>query len=301
MWYGGWDGGGTKTRVRIEDQEGRLLAEQDFGPLNPNGAEPERVRATVGDAVSFMARQPGGQEACGGLVIGAAGVSNRDVGILLGDALREAGWKRPYRLVGDQEIALAGAIEGYGAVLIAGTGAICYGRDREGKLFRVGGYGYLIDDVGSGYAIGRDILTATVRSWDGRQGPTCLARAVLDTLGVTEAGGVISWLYAPETGKKDIAALARLLEAALAAEDETALRIARRAAADLVELVTAGWRKTGLQDGELALTGGVLRPGSLIRTWTEEGVAAAYPAIRIHEPLASPAAGAVRLAMTVFQ
>ena len=42
------------------------------------------------------------------------------------------------------------AVNGPGAVLIAGTGAVCFGRDAQGNSFRVGGYGYLIDDGGSG-------------------------------------------------------------------------------------------------------------------------------------------------------
>ena len=47
MWYAGWDGGGTKTEVCILDGEGKLLAKRVFGPLNPNGTDPERVRQTV--------------------------------------------------------------------------------------------------------------------------------------------------------------------------------------------------------------------------------------------------------------
>ena len=152
MYYCGWDGGGTKTEVCFLNQEGNTVS-QSFGPLNVNGASRETVEKTVRDAALYMGSQPGGLDAFGMLVIGMAGVSNRDAAEMVTQAVRKAGYGGPLRLKGDQEIALAGAIQGHGAVLIAGTGAICYGRDPAGNSFRVGGYGYLIDDGGSGYAI----------------------------------------------------------------------------------------------------------------------------------------------------
>ena len=207
----GWDGGGTKTQVLCLTQEGRVAGEGTFGPLNLNGAEEEKIAATIRESVAFMAGQPGGLAGCGALVIGTAGVSNRAAVELVTRAVRQCGYKGPLRLLGDQEIALAGAIDGPGAVLVAGTGAICCGRDGAGNRTRVGGYGYLIDDGGSGYALGRDILTAVVRAADGRGPATALTQAVFAALGVQSVGEIITWLYAPATGKKEVAALAPLL------------------------------------------------------------------------------------------
>ena len=73
----GWDGGGTKTQVLCLTPEGRVAGEGTFGPLNLNGAEEEKIAATIRESVAFMAGQPGGLAGCGALVIGTAGVSNR--------------------------------------------------------------------------------------------------------------------------------------------------------------------------------------------------------------------------------
>lgn len=296
MLYCGWDGGGTKTEVAIVDDHGSPVASATFGPLNINGADAARIRETVSAAMSFMAAQWGGLPNYGALVVGMAGVSNREAAPRLSAALRDAGWSGPLSIVGDQEIALSGAIQGHGAVLIAGTGSICFGRDPLGHFFRVGGYGYRIDDVGSGYAIGRDILTAVVRAGDGRSRPTLLTDLVFSALGLEDIGSLITWLYADTTGKKEIASLARLLESALARQDEAALSIAARSAEDLAELVLTGWRKSGMRDGELALTGSILNHNEWIRHQTTLRISRALPALRIREPLASPAIGAARLA-----
>ena len=299
MYCCGWDGGGTKTEVCVLNENGGT-ASQAFGPLNANGASRETVEKTVRDAVDFMRCQPVGLTDCAMLVIGMAGDSNRDAAQTVEQAVRQAGYAGPLRLRGDQEIALAGAIRGHGAVLIAGTGAICYGRDPDGNSFRVGGWGYLIDDGGSGYAIGRDILVAAVRAEDGRGEDTCLRQSALDTLGVKDIRGLITWLYAPDTGKKEIAALAPLLLPALEAGDEAAGAIARKASNDLAELVITGWRKTGMRDGEAAMTGSILNRFAPIRAMTEERIHAELPQVRLISPRFSPARGAAMMARAML-
>lgn len=293
----GWDGGGTKTQVLCLTPEGRALAEGTFGPLNLNGAEEEKITATIRESVAFMAGQPGGLAGCGALVIGTAGVSNRAAVELVTRAVRQCGYAGPLRLLGDQEIALAGAIDGPGAVLVAGTGAICCGRDGAGHRVRVGGYGYLIDDGGSGYALGRDILTAVVRAADGRGPATALTEAVLAALNARGVGEIVTWLYAPATGKKEVAALAPLLLPALEQEDAAALAIARAAAEELALLACTAWKNLGLDRGELALTGSILQRYPRIRQEVAQRCLARHPHMKIIDPRGSAAFGAARLAL----
>lgn len=296
-YYCGWDGGGSKTEVLCRDEKGREIGHAFFGPLNINGAPRERVAQTIADAVGFMAGMPGGLEGCMHLVIGAAGVSNVQIYTFLTEHVHSEGYTGRLTIAGDQEIALAGAIEGPGAVLIAGTGAICCGRDGQGKATRVGGFGHLIDDGGSGYAIGRDILMAVVRAKDGRGKATCLTEAVFAKLGVNDVSGVITWLYSAGTGKKEVAALAPLLLDALAAGDEAAADIAKAAARELSALAVAAWKNLGIAEGELAMTGSVLTHYAAIREETAAICRAACPGMRVIAPRGSAAEGAVSMAM----
>ena len=45
-------------------------------------------------------------------------------------------------------------------IVIAGTGSIAYGRNREGQTARAGGWGFAISDEGSGHWIGRAAVAA---------------------------------------------------------------------------------------------------------------------------------------------
>ncbi|MBK8553066.1 MAG: hypothetical protein IPL53_19190 [Ignavibacteria bacterium] len=66
----------------------------------------------------------------------------------------------------DAMTALYGAFEGEeGIILISGTGSVLYGYS-NGKLIRVGGWGRIIGDEGSGYWIGRRALNLVMKEYD---------------------------------------------------------------------------------------------------------------------------------------
>lgn len=297
----GWDGGGTKTEVLCVNEWGDVLANQSFGPLNINGVGRDVVAQSVKDCVAFMASLPGGLADCAALVIGVAGVSNVEVSGFITGCVRANGYAGKLDLQGDQDIALAGAVLGAGAVLVAGTGSVCCGRDADGNKGRSGGRGHLIDDEGSGYAIGRDILSAVVRADDGRIAPTALTGMVYEQLGVSGIPQIITWLYSPETGKKDVAALAPLLLRALDMDDHAAKAIAIKAAHELSQLACALWKTLGLEKGELALVGSILTRCDFIRNQVTALCTAQHPGMDVRPPRGTPAQGAVQLALTMIK
>lgn len=296
MYYCGWDGGGSKTKVCVTNSQGAVLIESEFGPINPNGNSLDTVKNTIINCIDFMNTLPDGLVDCKGLVIGISGVSNSAATETIEKIIRECGYVGKLHIMGDQEIALEGAINGHGAVLIAGTGSVCFGRDINGETFRSGGYGYLIDDVGSGYAIARDILAAVVRSFDGRGPKTCLTNAVFKNLKINNQKELISWLYAPETEKSQIAMLSPLLLSALEQGDEVAKLIANNAAQDLAELVIAAWKNANMQSGELALVGSIIEHYDYIREQMMSILQKELPEVKLISPRCKPAQGAANLA-----
>ena len=301
MYYCGWDGGGSKTKALALSLNGETIGEAAFGPLNLNGANLETVEKTVHDGVNWMAQLPGGLEGCRGLVAGMAGVSNRQAVQMVEAAVHTSGYAGPFKMLGDHEIALEGAIEGPGAILIAGTGAVCYGRDAEGNIYRTGGYGYLIDDGGSGYALGRDILMAVVRGYDGRGPATRLTSLLFDATGFKDIADMITWLYSPDTGKKEIGALAPLLLKALDEKDKAAQDIVDKAVYDLTELVVTLFRKAGMTGGELGLCGSIFQYYPVIRERLTGWLREVMPMVAAIDPRHSAAQGAAMLAKKLFE
>ncbi len=297
QYYVGWDGGGTKTAVCILGQDGIQVGDETyFGPLNPNGNPTETIRETIYKSVRHMQACLGDIRNCCCLVVGMAGISNKNSVCFIEKVIRETGYNNQLIITGDQEIALNGAIDGAGAVLVAGTGSVCSGRDKNGNAFRTGGCGYIIDDEGSGYAIGRDILKAVVRAADGRISSTLMSEKVFEKMGFRDITDLITWLYDPARTKRDIASFAPILNEAISSGDEVALRIAEHASDELSDLVLSMWKKIGTDAKELALSGGILKHYTFIRSKLTEIILNHIPGICIHDPYHTPAYGAARMA-----
>lgn len=287
----GLDGGGTKTLVECRDGDGSVLYRETFGPFNLNSIGSARFSALLGEIAGFLAER--GE--CVSLCAGAAGVSNPTVRELFGKAMAEAGILR-WQLVGDHEIALWGALSGQpGCALIAGTGSICCGRNAAGEFARTGGWGHLIDDGGSGYALGRDALAAVVRQWDGRGQTTTLSELVERRLGLHDPQELVGYVYGGD--KSRVAAVSRLVSEAAQAGDAVAEAICRKNGAELALLATATARKLGMERCKVALLGGQLVHDPLLRDILKDILAQEAPGLACVEPEQDAAAGAALMAL----
>ena len=254
MVIAGIDGGGTHTRLELRDEENRLLSRTEFGPFNLNAIGEAAFRRLLRQVFAAC----GDMADCARLCVGGAGISNPAVGDILGQELERAGFSGMWRLCGDQEIALRGAMDGPGIAVIAGTGSICFGKNQAGQTARSGGFGHLIDDGGSGYALGRDVLSTAVQALDGRCPDTAILERVYHRLGREDPGAIVSFVYDETTDK---AAIARFSSIALALAEEgnpTAQAILNRGAGELYALAAAVQRRLGLEGRPIALLGGLL-------------------------------------------
>lgn len=274
----GVDGGGTKTRaVILQDRQECLRAET--GGINYNSYTKEQIRTHLNELAGKCQKAGFAPKECMGIGVGAAGISNPEAVSFLKECLAECGFMCPVSIFGDHEAALRGGLlKEPGILLIAGTGSICFAQNGAGEKKRVGGYGHLIDDGGSAYAVGRDILRAVVRARDGRKLRTELTEAVFERLGLRTIEDLVGYVYCPETGKKEIAQLATLLTEERIQRDACCREIAQTAAHELCELIVpaAQWLKDIEPEKEgnypVLLAGSVLENNVMIRTFWEEEI-----------------------------
>lgn len=296
----GLDGGGSKTALCYFDIEGNFLHEARFGTLNINGADIATINQTIKDIVHSLSEMGRGISDCAGIVIATAGVSNPEAMGIIKSALVLAGYHGKFTLQGDHEAALRGAVGKVGAILIAGTGSICYGRNADGLEARAGGWGYLLDDEGSGYAIGRDMLKAVFRAEDGRSDGTSLTAAVLAHFQTESLRELLRIIYQPQTSKAKISGLAPLLQTAIDEGDIPALLIAQSAGNELLQLCRAVIGKLQLQDSVLALAGGIMENIPAVTEAVRRLLSETYPKLEIIKPRQSAAWGAADIARETY-
>lgn len=254
MFIAGIDGGGTHTRLELRDGDNRFLRRAEFGAFNVNSIGEAAFRRLLRAVFAAC----GGMGECGKLCVGGAGVSNPAVGEILEQELKDAGFTGTWKLCGDQEIALRGAMDCPGTAVIAGTGSICFGKNRAGQTARSGGYGHLIDDGGSGYALGRDVLSAAVQALDGRICDGAILEAVYHRLGVRDPGAIVAFVYSEKTDKAAIARFSNLALTLAEQGNPQAQQILNRGAGELYRMVEAVQRRLGLEKQPIALLGGLL-------------------------------------------
>ncbi|HEV2123301.1 MAG TPA: BadF/BadG/BcrA/BcrD ATPase family protein [Chloroflexota bacterium] len=305
----GIDAGGTKTACVMATLGGQPLGYSTGGPANFQVAG-ERGVLDVLRSVLVQAQQAAGTSLLvRGLCLAMAGAGRpRDregalnaLTILRRDDRQGIEWRLPDSgpvVVHDALAALVGGTgKNEGVVVIAGTGSIAYGRTAAGVERRAGGWGYLLGDEGSGYAIGLSALRAACRAADGRGPATLLVDSIKAAHDLAEVSQLVPLAYGTWR-PADIAALAPLVIAASEARDTVATDILLSAADELALAARA------VIDG-LELSGtsvDVVTSGTLwahAAQLTEHFTAAVQrhaPLAKIGPPKHEPIAGAVLLA-----
>lgn len=291
----GMDGGGTTTNVIVAKTDGSVVKSFQIGSLNINGQARETTETTIKTGLEEITKLNLELKDCVGICIGAAGTSNADTQNVITQILRNNGVTGVIKIVGDHETALAGALDGTcGVILIAGTGSICFGVTENGKEYRAGGFGHLIDDAGSAYAIGRDILKAIVRDYDGRGVSTVLTKKTFAQLQCNTVEELITWVYSQNRNKKEIAALAVLLEEGILEGDKVSNAILRDTVMELIELAQAilPYFK---EDTSFIVSGSVLMKNEEIYRIFCEIIKVEYPKLKIAKMRGTAAEGALKI------
>ncbi|MBC7790119.1 MAG: hypothetical protein H7Z74_09250 [Anaerolineae bacterium] len=296
----GVDGGGSKTKVWISGVQGAHLAEAE-GPgsaVKPGEADrsADVVANTLREALSACGMQSVIPRV---LCIGVAGVGRDDQRHALWQALTNRDIADEVIVRTDAEIALEDAFgDGAGILLISGTGSIALARGPAGGSARCGGWGPVCGDEGGGAWIGRRALSVVTAASDGREPETALVGMILQATGVNRIEELVSWASSATP-----ALLASLVPAVIAAAedgDQRANALLGMAAEELVLHVRTLARKLFGEERAacpVALTGGLLSPGALLRKRVEHRMKAAVPGAQVRSEEVVPVRGAIAAAL----
>lgn len=303
----GIEAGGTRTVALAVDATGRVVRRMESGPANLRLLDDAQLRRHLAE----LAAQLPPPAAVG---IGMAGAREESDRRRIRTAAQRAWPRVPCWAGNDLDTAFAAAGEldrraAAGVVVISGTGSCCFGRNRAGQAVKVGGWGHLLGDRGSGYDVALTALRATLAAYDRTGDWPRLGARLLRALALNEPNELVTWLHAAH--KADIAALAVEVCAAAATGDRLAATVLRAAATTLArDAVQCAARLAGPgQAVEFILTGGLLanqprfaalvrrrlsrdRPVTAIRPLEREGAWGAVTLARalLAAPATAPAA-----------
>jgi N-acetylglucosamine kinase-like BadF-type ATPase len=294
----GIDAGATKTVCLLADEDEHVLAEARGGGANlavDDELSVEKVlHGVMEDATRGLTHPPAV------VCLGMAGVDRPKDGRLARAIMRRLAFGSRVLVVNDALLALvAGASSGNAIVIIAGTGAIVYGRNTANRAARASGWGHLLDDEGSGYWIGVNALKAVMREADGRGPATDLTPRILAHFGVSAPSDLVHVVYYRDLSRQEIAALSVLVEQSRAGGDPVALEILESAASELARAARSVTCRLNLQAEPVTfvLAGGVLRGVPWLRDEVASHLRRVTPSASVVPLEVEPALGAVRLAI----
>lgn len=299
----GVDAGGTHSRARVANARGDILGAGEAGPGNPHVGGMDAARREILTAIQRAcddAKIEKQNLACA--CLGAAGVSRPD------ERAEWTTWATQHiapRIVicNDGEILIAaGSPENWGVALIAGTGSSAWGKTRDGRLARAGGWGWLFGDEGSGFELARQALRAAAQFADGRAAPTRLLDAILAFWDLREPSDLIARVYRSGLKNADIAALAGVVVRVANEGDAVALRLIDETGESLALALGAVARALQIERAPipLALTGGLLLDAPIVRERLLASTRARGLDFTPVTLVADPVLGAVRIAIELL-
>jgi len=247
--------GATHTAALLANTAGDVVQTAAAGPGNLRLLDDKslvRLLQSIADQV----------EAPHFMAIGMAGVRTEQDFQRIRAAAAKAWPDVPCYATNDLETALLAAPSRPQAkarvLVLSGTGSCCFGKNARGRAVKVGGWGHILGDKGSGYEIGLRGLKAVVYYYDRDGKWPRLGERLLRALQMNEPNDFIPWVQKAE--KADIAALAKDVFEAWHNRDPIAEDIINGAAATLAKDAVACARRLGATGKvQYVLAGSILR------------------------------------------
>ena len=230
----GIDGGGTSCRAAVIDGTGQVLGTGKAGAANilsdlENSlihivASAKQALIDAGLAPEMLQTLPA--------VIGTAGANVGNYGKRVEGSLPFA----RTRVVTDATTALQGALgDADGIIGAFGTGSV-YNARREGRIWGIGGWGFVIGDQASGARLGRDLLGRAVLAHDGVTAGSALTASIMGEYG-NDPERIVEFAHASKP--KDFARYAPIVFEYAGMEDAVAVDIIKSAARSITESLDA--------------------------------------------------------------
>lgn len=298
QYFLGADLGATKTHTLLVDESGLAVG---FGESGPGNHE------TVGYDGMFDAMRLGMEQALQAAGLKKAQLAGAGFGVAGFDwpseyeataqTIDRLGLTAPYRFVNDAVPGLvAGSAEGWGVVVVSGTGSNCRGWDREHKREgRVTGHGVLMGEGAGGTELMHRCMQLVGYAWTKRGPATQLCEALIAHAGAKDLEDL---LRGYTTYEYQIGAEAAPLVFQVAERGDAVARdLIRWAGVEIGEMANAVIRQLDFQDlaFDVVMTGSMFEGGELLAAPMRETVLQFAPRARFVRLEAPPVIGAVML------
>jgi N-acetylmuramic acid 6-phosphate etherase len=267
----GIDGGGSHTVALLAEasEQGAVVGRGLAGPSNIQSVGADRAFRELDAAIaSAFTDAQIERHRVKAAAFGLAGVDSPAAAHIVRSWAVEAHIAEMVEVDNDATLLLSGGTpEGWGLAVVCGTGSIALARSPDGKMDRCGGWGHLLGDEGSAYALALAAVRAITRASDQCAPATRLTPTILRAMGLQEPIDMIHAVYSGPWDRARLATLAPLVIQLAVEGDRIARDIVESQSIELARTVFAAAQKLKLTASPipLALTGGTILNGEWYR------------------------------------
>lgn len=235
-YYLGIDGGGSKTAFALIDQNNELIYHVTKGPTALDTVSFDEFKNVIKEGTKDI------KVKVDSIFLGIGGIYSKeqiDNVISFVKTLDICKEDTAVDAANDVVNALYGALDGKdGIMLIAGTGSVCFGKNKN-KYCRVGGYCYKEGDLGSGYDLGNRTLKYLAKVIDKREEESSFASSLKRELNIYNYEDLTSFFI--KASRTDIAAISRLVTKYQ--DEEEARKIIEDGVNEVLKMISTCYRE----------------------------------------------------------
>ncbi len=295
----GVDVGATKSHALIADARGQTVGFAVGGSGNHEDVGYDGAIRTLQQIVNGALADAGiERDAIAGAGFGIGGYDWPSERADVLASIATLGLTCPFEPVNDTIIGLvAGAEQGWGVALVAGTSNNCRGWDRQHREGRVMGNGMEFGENGGSYELVVKAVQEVGKAWTRRGPPTALTEMFVAHVGARDDADLLEGLsqraYTIQAGA------APLVFAAAHQGDQVALEVIRWAAAELASLAIGVIRQLDLEDEhfDVVLVGSLYNGGPLFTEPLFAAIRSVAPGASFLRLSVPPVVGAVLIGM----
>lgn len=256
----GVDGGGTKTTAVVFDESGNFVCKACGESINYYSVGLGSARTAMKSIINQLTVK---EYACA--VIGMSALNERATEEETERFCSDIIYAEKIIMDSDLFVALeAMGTEAECAAIISGTGSMAIYRDKCGNISHTGGWGYILGDEGSGYAIGLAGIKAAIKSAENCGPETALFGECLNYFSIKNIYDLIDLYYEKTVSRKVTAAFAKVVYECAESGDEIAKSIISAEAKELAN-TTLGLFKEKAKETPVGLWGGVFQNNRFFR------------------------------------
>ena len=296
--YLGIDGGGTKTKVVIIDQNEHIIYENTGSASSIDTVSNDETYLVIKNALSpyFDAHPNHVIDAC---FAGLGGVVFESDYHVVEDLIRKLPYIKEHAIIqarNDMENALySGYCFEEGIALISGTGMVAFGKHHD-KTHKASGWGYKEGELGSAFHLGTEAIRYLIRAFDARVEKDDFARDIAHIVEMNKTTDIMDVLDRYYDQRTKVASLAPIVTKYANLNHPYAKSIVDQATDECALAIHAVYQQLSLKSPTLVIVGSLGNSDGYFKDQLHKKIKQIDAHMNIIKPLIDPAFAAALMA-----